>query len=404
MKQVLFVDDEIKILQGLKRLLRPMRKSWEMEFEVDSRQALKLIEEGSYDIVVSDMRMPVVNGVQVLKHTQKHCPQAVRIALSGYSDAQLVLEAAGVIHQFLSKPCEPESLIMTVDHIVALQQRLANPELQRAISSLSALPSLPDLYVKITREATSENGSMQRVGEIVAHDIGMTTKLLQIVNSAYFGLKTRVSSPAQAASLMGFDALRTLVLALDVFKTFEATADQSEVKQLWSHSLATGSFAQQIACHLGLEKKAAEQAMLAGMLHDVGRLILMSERPEQFKKFATEAFANATSELDREDEVFGCNHMDVGAYLLTLWGFPYPVVEGVAYHHTPSEVVQPSASPLSAVHIGEAFARSLHQSMDLADQLDQSYLASIEDNHSPEDWQTILKEIQSELEESSENG
>jgi len=160
MKQVLFVDDEARILEGLKRLLRPLRDRWEMHFEVDSRKALQRIESGHFDVVVSDMRMPSYTGVEVLRHAKTHCPDAVRIGLSGYADSQLALEAAQVTHQFLAKPCDAEKLVAAVDQVVRLQERLGSEGLRSCIGGVTSLPSLPNLYLRITEAAAYLHGTV----------------------------------------------------------------------------------------------------------------------------------------------------------------------------------------------------------------------------------------------------
>ena len=226
MKQVLFVDDETKILDGLKRLLRPVRDRWEMHFESSSAKALERIENGHFDVVVSDMRMPTYTGVDVLRHTKEHCPDAVRIGLSGYADSQLALEAAQVTHQFLAKPCNAEKLVASVDSVVRLQERLGDEKLRRSIGGLTNLPSLPSLYLRITEEAASPTGSLESVGEIIASDLAMTAKILQLVNSAYFGLRSDVSSPVQATRVLGLDAVRAIVVTVELFSSPGEDADE----------------------------------------------------------------------------------------------------------------------------------------------------------------------------------
>lgn len=372
MKQVLFVDDESMILDGLKRLLRPVRDRWEMHFESSSEQALHRIENQHFDVVVSDMRMPVYTGVDVLRHAKQHCPDAVRIGLSGYADAQLALEAAQVTHQFLAKPCDSNKLVSAVDHVVRLQERLSDENLRRSIGSLSALPSLPSLYMRITQEAAAPNGSVESVGQIVSQDLAITAKVLQLVNSAYFGLRSEVSSAVDATKILGLDAIRAIVITVELFATVEENVAVHDIQELWKHSFSTGALAKQAARELKLDRKDIDQALLAGMLHDVGKLIEMSQIQEAYAQVQVVCAEQGISALQAEEQVLGCTHADIGAYLLTLWGFPTPVVEAVAYHHQPAQSLDNSATPLTAVHLADALLAGNPEK--IQGKLDETYL------------------------------
>ena len=356
MKQVLFVDDEPMILQGLKRLLRPVRDRWEMHFESDSARALERIEQHHFDVVVSDMRMPNHTGVDVLRHARTHCPDAVRIGLSGYADAQLALEAAQVTHQFLAKPCDSAKLVNAVDRVVRLQDRLDNEDLRRNIGAVSTLPSLPSLYRRMTAAAAAANGTLASVGEIIGQDLAMTTKILQLVNSAYFGLRSEISSATQATTILGLDSVRAIVLTLELFNSLDDDAEADDVRRLWQHSIATGALARRMAVHLGLGDRATEQALLAGMLHDVGKLIEISRIQRAYRLVRGLVEKAGMSTTEAEEQLLGCNHADIGAYLLTLWGFPSPVVEAVAYHHQPADSLDRTPTPLTAVHLANVLA------------------------------------------------
>lgn len=374
MKQVLFVDDETKILDGLKRLLRPMRDRWEMHFEPCAARALERIATGHFDVVVSDMRMPAYTGVDVLRQTKKHCPDAVRIGLSGYADSQLALEAAQVTHQFLAKPCDAEKLVASVDSVVRLQERLGDQRLISSIGGLTSLPSLPNLYLRVTEEAASPTGSLESVGEIIASDVAMTAKILQLVNSAYFGLRSDVTSPVQATRVLGLDAVRAIVITVELFSGARADAAVPDMQALWQHSIVAGGVAKQAARALGLGRKAIDQALLAGMLHDVGKLVEISGIQEGYARVKALMSEQGLGVVEAERQVLGCTHADIGAYLLTLWGFTSPVVEAVAYHHHPGDSLDTAVTPLTAVHLAEVLTHGMEGS-DIA--LDVAYLERV---------------------------
>lgn len=399
MKQVLFVDDEPMILQGLKRLLRPVRDRWEMHFEADSVRALERIEQQHFDVVVSDMRMPNYTGVDVLRHAKQHCPDAVRIGLSGYADAQLALEAAQVTHQFLAKPCDGEKLVCAVDRVVRLQDRLDSEDLRRNIGAVSSLPSLPSLYVRITQEAAAPNGTLETVGEIIGQDLAMTAKILQLVNSAYFGLRSEISSAVQATTILGLDAIRAIVLTVELFDSLDENVEPADVNALWEHSVATGGLAKRVAEHLDLARNDVDQALLGGMLHDVGKLIEISKIQRAYRLVKGLVEKAGLTSTQAEEQLLGCTHADIGAYLLTLWGFSSPVVEAVAYHHSPGESLDTGPTPLTAVHVANALTR-IHPNATL----DRAYLTRLGVPADLGQWATTL-DIENPLERTeAQNG
>jgi len=216
-KRVLFVDDEPRILDGLKRMLRHMRDEWEMSFVESGEAALKVLESARFDVVVSDMRMPGMDGAELLTRVMERYPQIVRIVLSGHADKEMILKTVRPAHQYLSKPCDPEKLRSTVARASALRGLLADELLKQLVSQMSTLPSAPSLYNEVMNELRSGEGSVQRVGEIVSKDVGMTAKILQVVNSAFFGVPRHVESPAQAVSLLGLETIKALALSAQVF-------------------------------------------------------------------------------------------------------------------------------------------------------------------------------------------
>lgn len=357
MRRILFVDDEPKVLEGLQRMLRSMRHKWEIEFAPGGAAALEALAQKPFDVVVSDMRMPGMNGAQLLTEVRKQHPQVMRIILSGYSDQEMIMKSVGPAHQYLSKPCDATHLKVTVERACALRDLLTNDSLQRLVSQIQLLPSLPSLYVELIGELQSSNASTKKVAEIIAQDLGMSTKILQLVNSAFFGLRQTVSSPAEAASLLGVDTIMSLVLSHQIFSQFsQAEVPGFSSTALWSHSLAVGVFSKRIAKAEDQEHKMTEDAFAAGLLHDSGKLVLAANLPSLYSEMLAQADAQNLTLVEAERKCFGAAHPEVGAYLLGLWGLPDTIVEAVAFHHDPSQCPAQSFSPLTAVHV----ANTLH--------------------------------------------
>ena len=247
-KRVLFVDDEPKVLDGLRRMLRKMRNEWEMEFATSGTEALEAIRKQPFDVVVSDMRMPGMDGAELLTKVREICPTAVRLILSGHSEKEMILKSVGPTHQFLAKPCDADTLKATVARACALRELLANEQLKGVVSGVKSLPSMPGLYTQLVEVLQSPDSSLQDVAAIIGGDIGMTAKILQLVNSAFFGLRRHIEGPAQAITYLGLDTVSAVVLTAGAFAEFEDSREATEVAEtLYPHSITAGSLAGHIA-------------------------------------------------------------------------------------------------------------------------------------------------------------
>jgi len=377
MKSILFVDDEPNVLDGLRRMLRPMRAEWDMSFARSGHEALEVLAAKRFDVIVSDMRMPGMDGAELLTEVRRRYPNVVRIALSGHSQKEMILRSVGPTHQYLAKPCDAQTLKDTITRACALRDLLADEALQGLVSQLTTLPSLPDLYIEIVEELQREDASIQKVGRIISKDVGMTAKVLQLVNSAFFGLRRHVSDPSQAVCLLGLETIKALVLSIHVFSKLEqANVAGFSLQRLWEHSMVTGTLAKRIAAEQDSDEKTADHALMAGLLHDAGKLVLAANLPEQYGKVLALAEMKAVSQGEAEKEVFGTTHAEVGAYLLGLWGLPGPIVEAIAFHHRPTESLANSFAPLTAVHVANALEHA-QQNDGQADRLDGEYLSVV---------------------------
>ncbi len=339
---VLFVDDEPLLLQGLQRMLRSQREAWTMRFAGSGREALELLAQETFDALVTDLRMPGMSGEELLRAVQELHPQLVRIILSGEIDSASALPALRCAHRYLAKPCEAEELKSALSQALALRRWVEAHPLKSLLARIESLPSLPDLYAKLLAEIQSPRSSLQRVGRLVERDIGMTAKILQIVNSAFFGLPRRVVSAQDAVALLGYDTLKALVLSSGIFSQFDAKHMRClNLDALWQHCMHAGLFARTIAVSEKLPRASQDEAFTAGMLHDIGKLVLAQNFPEGYAEVLAAAHADTRPSAQIEQERFGASHAELGAYLLGLWGIGEGVVDAIARHH---QVFQHSGS------------------------------------------------------------
>ncbi len=345
MIRVLFVDDEPHVLDGLRVALRAQRRRWTMAFALGGEAAVALVAREPFDVVVTDMRMPRVDGCQVLAATQAHLPGAARIVLSGFAEVEATLRALPVAHQFVAKPCEPAILVNVIDRACQLHALVANSAVRDLVGRVTTLPSPSKTYQAVMTAAADVEATAAQVASVIERDVAMTAKILQFVSSAFFGPRQRITSIQNAIVYLGFNMVRSLVLSAEVFRS--GAEPLSAIEQ---HSLAVA----QVAAHVAGAGHDADDAYLAGMLHDVGKLVARSAWPERSE--ATErAAADGRRPLDEvEAEILGASHAEVGGYLLGLWGLPYDIVEAVANHHRPERVEQPRFDVLAALYVADS--------------------------------------------------
>lgn len=342
MKRVLFVDDEINVLNGLKRMLHTVARDWSMSFSQSGEDALDAMKKfPDFDVVVTDLNMNGMSGADFLLRVRETYPNTVRFVLSGSTDGQLILKVSNVAHQILGKPCEPRQLYNAVSRAFALRDQLKGGELKAILNQMGKLPALPVVYNQILQEMVLEDASVGKIGKLIEKDLALSAKVLQIVNSAYMGVRNPVSNLVHACSLLGLENLKNVVLMAEVFglSRGQKLPKGFNLDAVWSHSLAVGEGARSIADHETDDKKVIDRAFTAGLLHEVGQLILATKLTEPFAKAIQHALDHHVPLMDAEREILGVTHAQVGSYLLELWGLPDPVIEAIAFH------VYPSACP-----------------------------------------------------------
>ena len=351
-KQILFVDDEIDLLQGLRRMLRGMRNVWSMSFASSGEEALNLMADIDIDVIVSDLQMPGMDGSELLRTIREQHPNCIRIVLSGQSNIETVMHLVGIAHQYLSKPCDTELLKSTIKRSCTLREAVTNKTIMNIIANIDTVPSLPSVYTELIEELQSENSSMVKIGNIVSRDVGMTAKILKLVNSSYFGLPRHVSSPTDATILLGVETITSLVLSAHVFSQFDLKKTKGlSIDSVIFHSLEIGRLANKIAVKEQINKSDRDHSLLGGLLHDCGKLILAANLSDDYISALEIMNSENIRFTEAENKVFGTTHAEVGGALLGIWGLPDPVVEAVTFHHTPELAIHNEFSPLMAVHV-----------------------------------------------------
>lgn len=234
---------------------------------------------------------------------------------------------------------------------LSVRKVLHSDAVRRVVNKLERLPSAPRTYWALANTAARPESSLADIARVVQSDPAMSAKVLQLVNSAYFGVAQRISSIPHAVSYLGIALLKGLALTTHVFATMEGKRIPGfSLEEFQAHSVATGQLARRFLS----DPKRAEEALTAALVHDIGKVVMALSVPAQFSAAARKARAGGIPAHKVEMEMIGITHAEVGGYLLSAWGLPFTVVEAVAYHHDPSAVTEGPLDVLAAVHVAEA--------------------------------------------------
>jgi HD-like signal output (HDOD) protein len=379
-RHILFVDDDPLMRELFSTVLQAESAIWTVATADSGEAALPLLEATTFDVVVSDMRMPGMDGVTLIREVKRRSPRTARIILSGVVDQKEIAESLRDTHQFLPKPLRPKALKATLARINGLDAYLQDEKIRDVVAQLDTLPSFPSLYFEIMKELDQADPCLEKVAGIVAKDPGMTVKLLQIVNAASLGLARRFASPIEAVQQLGIAAVQSLALSAHVFTCFESRVLPGfSITRLWDHGTNTARIARKLLQLERADPVLAEEAYTAGMLHDIGKLMLANNLPAQFQRALDLTRQRPLPFRGAEAEVFGADHAGVGAYLLGLWGLPSTIVEAVAFHHEPSRSEAPTLGPLTAVHVANVLEHELSGAKipGCDPQLDLAYLTAL---------------------------
>jgi HD-like signal output (HDOD) protein len=347
------VDDEPNVLDGLRNLLRKQRHQWDMFFALGGKAALDELAKGPVDVIVSDMRMPGMDGVTLLAHVKDLYPRTARIVLSGHAEREAVSRVISIAHQFMSKPSDASTVQAIIERTCEFQALMQNERVRGVVGSLERLPSLPATYLQLERATEDPNVSIGDIADIVEQDPAMSVKVLQLVNSAYFGLAQKTESIRKAVTYLGVENLKGLLVAAHVFGAGDPRdVDGLSLDRLRDESVLTANLARQII----KDPKRADIAFTAGIVHDVGQLVLARDRSKRYGDILKMAAQTREPLWVVEKRELGVTHGIVGAYLLGVWGLPFDLAETVAFHHEPGLVSEGNVDVLAALHLADGLA------------------------------------------------
>lgn len=360
MSIILFVDDENNILEGLRRRLHSARPDWKLSFAQNAESAIAQADEIEPDVIISDMRMPGMDGAELLTLMQQKHPHSARIILSGFSEQDAVLRTVGPAHQYLAKPCDDQLLLETIDNALDLRHLLTNPDLRALVGGIDTLASPPTTYTSLVKALEDPLVGNEKLTSIVDSDIALTAEVLKLTNSAYFAIRQKVTSVSLAIRMIGIDTLKALALFTGLFRSYDGPkADASRIMQLCHRSQQLGVLATLIAEQEKLAPEIVNVMAAVGMLSHTGSLILYAFRSAEMTDIIKRVEQEDIPVYIAERDQLGAAHPEIGAYLLGLWGFPSAMVQTVAYHHRPQDTPHNEMNALTTIYVAQNLAREV---------------------------------------------
>jgi HD-like signal output (HDOD) protein len=393
MRNIVFVDDDRELLDSLRARLYKHRHDWNMQFLSSGGEAIAILEKQHVDLIVSDVRMPGMDGGQLLTVVKQRWPTTVRIVVSGYSDPVQAVRLTSIAHQYVAKPCDARELEGIIDRCFHLHDLLGQESLRKLVGRIGSLPAMPKTYARLQSALSQPAVTAGDIADIVNTDAAIASKVLQITNSAFFRLRKPMVRIKDAVTYLGFATIRNLVLSAEIFSEWKIPRDLSDVdpEQLQNHAQRMAA-----ACKsLAEGRVSTDDAWLAGLLHDIGYWILVQECPRELKKALEAARTEGLPLFECERRIIGATHAEIGAYLLGLWGLPYSVVEAVALHHTPATVAPHGYDLLGSLAVAHAllepaYAHALIASAAADAKVDAAFLASLS---APFDWKEAERRV-----------
>ena len=392
MKRILFVDDEPAALEGLRLRLHRVGGKWELARVANGQLALEQMQTQPYDVIVTDVRTPGMDGAKLLEIVSARWPQTIRIVLSGHADPQQTMRAVPFAHQYLNKPCEPRQLEEVIDRCVRLHDVLHGQRLRAIVGRIRKLPGIPRIYSALRGIVNDDKVTVSEVARLVGADPAISARVLQIVNSAFFRLARRITKIEQAVSYLGFTVIRNLAMSVEIFSQWPSSAfGHLNQAKLQAHVCAVAA----AASALTVKTPIADDTMLAGLVHDIGYWVLAQECPAELRASVELAAAMAIPVHEAESRVIGASHAEIGAHLLGIWGLPYSVIEAVAHHHEPRRVSQSYFDVLAALTIAQSLVHvddgsAFGGAVPADSKVDESYLISVK---APFGWSEAQRRV-----------
>jgi len=235
---------------------------------------------------------------------------------------------------------------------------MSHPDLRKIIAGIDDLPTLPRAVLKITELINDPQSSARDIARIITDDQVLTARLLKLVNSSFYGFPRRIATVNSAIVLLGFEAIRSLLLTTSVFDLFGGRSKKrrQDQEKFWDHSLGCAVGAKVIGEYLRHDK--IEELFVAGLLHDIGKIVEMLYLPVEYAKVLDAVNRNNILMATAEQNILGYGHAEIGQLLAGKWNLPIKLEQVIAYHHQPASAGS-FIKEASIVHVADILCRAL---------------------------------------------
>ncbi len=355
--RLVLLDNEHHVADAHRRALRTVRPEWDVVLATSNAAALAALDAAPADIFISELGRPPADGVALFEAVKERWPATVRIALSEFAERSVALRLERSVHRFLHKPCDTYMLAMLIERSSTLRSAISDPTVLAAIGGLEAIPRPPVTVQALEKVLADPDAGVIAVAAVISRDAALTARLLRVVNSSFFGVGRQVTRVDAAVNFMGVSLVRAIALADGATRSFKVAPDVLDLDEWNMHAVRVAASARDITLAMcPQDRSLADEAFLAGLLHDVGQVVMAGVAPAAWRELETLAISEATPINDLERRNDRVSHALVGAYLLSLWGLPSSVVEAVAFHHTPERLAGTMFDASIAVHVADALA------------------------------------------------
>ncbi|MBP6491975.1 MAG: HDOD domain-containing protein [Clostridia bacterium] len=357
MKKILIVDNDNHIQSSIADTFKDT--NYEIITAGNGVFALEIMKITQIDMVISDIRIQGMDGVELLSSIKELYPNVIRIIMTSFAEDPSVFKAIlqNIARFYILKPWSNEKLLEYIEQIFETEYILKSNHLLKLINNVEKLPTIESSYQKILG-MIEKDADTRAISDEIEKDFAISTKLLQIANSAYYGLQT--GSVKHATVYLGLQNLKSLIYSTSILDSFDTVSlqEQQMVTDLWKHALLTSKLLHYIY-EVFLSKNLPETASSAGLLHNIGTLILIRNRIENYAKVVSDAQDKSRGILEMEEEVFHVTHQEAGGYLVSWWKLPFPIVEAALYHHRPLDPCILNKELVAAVHLAQHYAWKL---------------------------------------------
>ena len=354
MHRVIFIEPREGPRKIYGATLKPDQNGWKLVFASDGKEALGLNAQNPADIFVASELLPELKGSAVLEELKKTSPGTIRFMVVPAGDGERPPSLVGPAQQIVVSPIVPADFTEQVNTALALRSLIDNPDIFRITGDGDALPSLPRVFEQLNAKLSSPDSELSEIADIISQDVVLTSKVLHIVNSALFSLRSPVGNVAQAVSLLGTSTIRSIVFAQGVYEAFKDPGiEESFFESLNRHSIICAKVIEKILYEWGSCRRMIDQAVFCCFAHDLGKIILARYAKEPWSRALQRVRNREGDDIIIEREEIGVGHSEVAAYLLAIWGFTNEQVASVAFHHDPVLSQQHDKGLLCALHIAE---------------------------------------------------